>query len=154
MKQTKEYSMCKRSKAHFSMQHYEEQIFFSILVFQQKKKKTMRDSVYTWSLVQIIPAFSGHLAFSYGYRITESLNNNSSSMEINPCTHITEWFQKMWESLLMEKLIHTLLPTPKIQKGISCTQAYLESDHSVCQVVMNNILENIFIRKTKCNTQD
>lgn len=146
--------MCKRSKAHFSMQHYEEQIFFSILVFQQKKKKTMRDSVYTWSLVQIIPAFSGHLAFSYGYRITESLNNNSSSMEINPCTHITEWFQKMWESLLMEKLIHTLLPKPKIQKSISCTQAYLESDHSVCQVVMNNILENIFIRKTKCNIQD
>lgn len=27
---------------------------------------------------------------------------------------LTKWFQKMWQIILMEKLIHTILPSPKI----------------------------------------
>jgi len=65
----------------------------------------------------VFPSFSGHVTFSREY--TESQKTWTTIAAVWKSTHVptlTEWFQKMWEILLMEKLIHTILPNSRVQQ--------------------------------------
>lgn len=59
------------------MQDNGEQIFFSILVFQQKNKNTMRDSVYASSLVQYHPS----LLWAFGIQLCSVIHRKPEQQQ-------------------------------------------------------------------------
>lgn len=97
--------------AHFSMQHDREKINW-------KNWKILWEMACVPDLCfNVFPSFSGHVTFSCEY--TESQKTWTTIAAVWKSTHVptlTEWFQKMWEILLMEKLIHTIIPIPKVQQ--------------------------------------
>lgn len=75
--------MCKKSWWHTS----------ACNMTGKKSTQKIEKSCKRWHVCLIfgpISSFSRHVAFSYECRITQNLNNNSSSVEIDPCTH-TYW---------------------------------------------------------------
>lgn len=88
-----------------------------------RKKSTEKNkkSCERWRLCLIFGSMSSppSLGMWHSVTSTESQKTWTTIAAVWKPTHVptlTEWFQKMWEILLMEKLIHTILPTPKVRQ--------------------------------------